>query len=290
MARFVEYTLTRWLLLLLCACALPLQAMTFQTRMEDVQWSVEGDQFACRLAQTVSGYGEAVFIRRAGERPVFELNAWDNLLRPGRVDVYNQPPHWQAGLRSQPLGHVQLSANQRVLSLPQQQAGQMLAGLARGLQPTLLGDSWANATHPVQVVVSNVGYKAAWDDFQACITGLLPLNFEQASNTTVSFANGGSTLSAEARELLDTVLVYLLADEAISAIDLDGHSDNVGNRLDNRELSRQRVLAVRDYLIAGGVDEELFNLRFHGERYPLASNQTAAGRAANRRVSLKLSK
>src|SRR5690606_14100450 len=56
-------------LVLLLGAALPAQAMTFQTRMEDVQWSVEGDKFECRLSQRVDGYGEAVFIRRAGERP-----------------------------------------------------------------------------------------------------------------------------------------------------------------------------------------------------------------------------
>ncbi|SDU00956.1 flagellar protein MotY [Halopseudomonas salegens] len=282
--------MNRWFSLLICSLALPVQALTFQTRMEDVQWSVDGDQFACRLAQTVSGYGEAVFVRRAGERPVFELNAWSNLLRPGRVHVYNQPPQWRPDARSQALGHAQVADNQPVVRVPQQQAGQMLAGLAQGMQPTILGDSWANATQPLQVVVSNVGYAAAWTEFQDCITGLLPMNFEQASNTTISFAAGGTALSGDAREVLDTVLVYLLADEDISGIQLDGHSDNVGNRLDNRELSRQRVLIVRDYLTERGVNEDLFNLRFHGERYPVASNQSAVGRAANRRVSLKLEK
>ncbi|TVP93055.1 MAG: OmpA family protein [Pseudomonadaceae bacterium] len=280
----------QWFTLLICSLTLPAQALTFQTRMEDVQWAVEGDKFACRLAQTVSGYGEAVFVRRAGERPVFELNAWSNLLRPGRVHVYNQPPQWRPDGRSQALGHAQAADNEPVLRLPQQQAAQMLAGLAQGMQPTILGDSWANATQPLQVVVSNVGYGAAWSEFQECVTGLLPMNFDQASNTSISFATGGSRLTSEARSVLDTVLVYLQADQDISRIQLDGHSDNVGNRLDNRELSRQRVLAVRDYLVEQGIDDELFSLRFHGERYPVASNQSAQGRAANRRVTLQLEK
>src|SRR5690606_16422798 len=66
-------------LVLLLGAALPAQALTFQTRMEDVQWSVEGDKFECRLSQRVDGYGEAVFIRRAGERPMFQLSAWSEL-------------------------------------------------------------------------------------------------------------------------------------------------------------------------------------------------------------------
>src|SRR5690606_14827928 len=76
-------------LVLLLGAALPAQAMTFQTRMEDVQWSVEGDKFECRLSQRVDGYGEAVFIRRAGERPMFQLSAWSELMRPGAAQLYN---------------------------------------------------------------------------------------------------------------------------------------------------------------------------------------------------------
>lgn len=116
------------------------------------------------------------------------------------------------------------------------------------------------------------------------------MNFEQVSRSVVSFADGGSTLSASAKQLLDIALEYIQADKEISGIVLEGHSDNVGNRLDNRELARQRALAVRDYLMQSGVEEERFTLRFHGDRYPVASNRSADGRAKNRRVTLKLDK
>ena len=46
----VETPVTRAYLTVLLSVALPAQAMTFQTRMEDVRWQVEGDQFACRLS------------------------------------------------------------------------------------------------------------------------------------------------------------------------------------------------------------------------------------------------
>lgn len=285
-----ETNVARALIPTLLLLALPVQAMTFQTRMEDVQWLVEGDQFECRLAQPVSGYGQAVFVRRAGERPVFHLEAWSNLMRPGPAQLYNDVPPWRPNRRAHALGQATISDGRVPLRVPQQQAAQMLAGLAEGLHPTILRAAWANAAEPVKVVVSSVGYSKAWDEFQTCSSGLLPLNYEQVSNSVVSFANGGTTLVSESRELLDVVLAYIQADTDITRIQLDGHSDNIGDRLENRELSRQRALAVRDYLMAQGVSEERFTIRFHGERYPVANNRTAEGRAQNRRVSLTLEK
>lgn len=275
---------------LLLTVALPVHALTFQTRMEEVEWSVDGDKFECRLTQPVNGYGEAVFVRRAGERPVFELKAWNNLMRPGQAQLYNDAPIWQPHARARLLGYADVSDDQVVIRVPQQQAGQMLAGLADGLHPTIQRAAWANAVEPVRVVVSSIGYQKAWADFQKCSAGLLPMNFDQVSNSVVSFASGGTNLSDSAKQLLDTALQYIEADENISGIVLEGHSDNVGNRLDNRELSRQRALAVRNYLMERGVKEELFSMRFHGDRYPVASNRTAQGQAQNRRVTLKLEK
>ncbi|WP_373184722.1 OmpA family protein [Halopseudomonas sp.] len=275
---------------LLLTLALPAHALTFQTRMEEVEWSVEGDKFECRLTQPVSGYGDAVFVRRAGERPVFELKAWNNLMRPGQAQLYNDAPMWQPNARARLLGYTAVSDDQVVIRVPQQQAGQMLAGLADGLHPTIQRAAWANAVEPVRVVVSSIGYRQAWADFQKCSAGLLPMNFDQVSNSVVSFASGGTRLTGDAKQLLDTALEYIEADDDISEIVLEGHSDNVGNRLDNRELARQRALTVRNYLMERGVEEEMFNMRFHGDRYPVASNRSEAGRAKNRRVTLKLEK
>ncbi|UJJ31716.1 flagellar protein MotY [Halopseudomonas maritima] len=278
---------TRTYLTILLSVALPAQAMTFQTRMEDVRWQVAGDQFACRLSQSVAGYGEATFVRRAGERAAFELKAWDNPMRPGTAQIFNDPPPWRPGSAAQPVGQGVVAPGSQAMLLPFEQAGRMLAGLASGLQPTIMRSS-AAGSESVRVVVSSVGYQQAWNDYQACVSKLLPISAAQAEQSNISFRSGGSVLSDEAKGMLDAILQYLQAADEVSEIVLDGHSDNQGNRLDNRELSRQRALAVRDYLMAQGVEESLFSMRFHGDRYPIASNRTAEGRAANRRVMVRL--
>ena len=95
-------------------------------------------------------------------------------------------------------------------------------------------------------------------------------------------------VDALAQAKLDIILQFLKADPTVNRINLDGHSDNSGNRLSNRDLSRRRALAVMEYLKANGVPETQITLRFHGERYPLVPNNSEANRAKNRRVSLQL--
>ena len=81
---------------------------------------------------------------------------------------------------------------------------------------------------------------------------------------------------------------YMKADPTVNHVTLDGHSDNTGNRLTNRDLSRRRALAVMDYFKENGLQESQITLRFHGEQYPLVRNSSAANRAKNRRVSVRL--
>ena len=56
----------------------------------------------------------------------------------------------------------------------------------------------------------------------------------------------------------------------------------------NLTLSEKRALAVRDYLVKGGVDASRLEAGGFGEQYPIDSNKTRAGRANNRRVDIKV--
>ena len=53
----------------------PVLAISFQTRLEKIEWQVEGDQFECRLSQPITDFGSGVFVRRAGEQVTFRLQA-----------------------------------------------------------------------------------------------------------------------------------------------------------------------------------------------------------------------
>ena len=73
-----------------------------------------------------------------------------------------------------------------------------------------------------------------------------------------------------------------------TVVEVAGHTDNIGSEEVNQRLSEQRAGAVAQYLQAQGVQQERLITVGGGKRYPIASNDTEAGRAANRRVEITL--
>jgi outer membrane protein OmpA-like peptidoglycan-associated protein len=102
----------------------------------------------------------------------------------------------------------------------------------------------------------------------------------------VLFPSGGSTLSAPARQSLDRVAEALTEQASDSQIVVEGHTDARGSDQKNQELSQQRAQSVRDYLVQRGVDSERVAAVGRGEASPIADNDSAEGRATNRRVEI----
>lgn len=71
-------------------------------------------------------------------------------------------------------------------------------------------------------------------------------------------------------------------------VNITGYTDNVGNPAYNQVLSERRAEAVQDYLISQGISSRRIFTKGFGERNPIASNASAAGRQANRRVVITL--
>jgi type IX secretion system PorP/SprF family membrane protein len=69
---------------------------------------------------------------------------------------------------------------------------------------------------------------------------------------------------------------------------LDGHTDNLGDEDANLLLSKNRVEAVKSYLISKGISENRIKVNYFGETKPIADNNTSEGRQKNRRVEFKI--
>jgi outer membrane protein OmpA-like peptidoglycan-associated protein len=106
-------------------------------------------------------------------------------------------------------------------------------------------------------------------------------------DSDVLFEVGSSSLSEGSRQMLNEATEVFL-NYPKTAIVAQGHTDATGSEEFNQALSRQRGLAVMDYVIARGVNQDRITAIGFGESQPVASNATADGRRLNRRVDILL--
>lgn len=102
----------------------------------------------------------------------------------------------------------------------------------------------------------------------------------------VTFEFDSSKLTSQAENRLDNVVDALGASDSVD-FRIDGYTDSVGSDSYNQSLSQRRVDSVKSYLTQHGISTtRITGTTGHGETNPVATNETAAGRAQNRRVEL----
>ncbi len=100
----------------------------------------------------------------------------------------------------------------------------------------------------------------------------------------VHFPTNSAAVSAESFRILDEVASTLLVHPEIRAVEVQGHTDDVGGAEYNLDLSQRRANAVRLYLIAKGIEPARLVAKGYGMTVPVAENTSERGRARNRRV------
>ena len=106
---------------------------------------------------------------------------------------------------------------------------------------------------------------------------------------TILFDLGKSSIKEESEEVLADIIA-ILNEYPNAKFEVEGHTDSTGSAQLNQNLSQSRALAVRDYLVENGIDEFRLSAKGYGEDRPIATNNTRAGRAQNRRVEINLVK
>jgi outer membrane protein OmpA-like peptidoglycan-associated protein len=111
--------------------------------------------------------------------------------------------------------------------------------------------------------------------------------FSQLDFSNVTFEKNSSALTAIAQQTLDSVAKTLLDNPSV-AISVGGHTDSSGNSELNLKLSTKRATSVLNYLVSAGVDATRIEANGFGDQFPIAPNETEAGRIKNRRIEIKV--
>ncbi len=103
----------------------------------------------------------------------------------------------------------------------------------------------------------------------------------------LEFKYDKSIIEKKSYASLEGLTNLLLVREDIS-VALEGHTDGDGTEEYNMRLSKDRVEAVKKFLVANGVDGSRIKTSYYGESRPIAPNNTEEGKAKNRRVDMKI--
>jgi len=107
----------------------------------------------------------------------------------------------------------------------------------------------------------------------------------------IFFDTGKSTIRDESTTELNRLVTLIKDIERVKPgikIEISGHTDNVGSANTNQRLSESRAKSVVNYLIQHGVNASKLVYKGYGETQPVASNNTSAGKQANRRTEFKI--
>jgi OOP family OmpA-OmpF porin len=107
------------------------------------------------------------------------------------------------------------------------------------------------------------------------------------SNGKIEFAPGSTDVDDSANDTLDRIATALNECEDMQ-MEIGGHTDSQGGESMNQQLSQARANSVLDALLARRVTGVKFTAKGYGEIEPVADNETAEGRDANRRIAFKL--
>lgn len=153
--------------------------------------------------------------------------------------------------------------------------------------PRLRGFDWDSRDSGY--VVEERGGRSGWD--RGAMHGY---GFRQTArgammrlDEDVLFATDSDVLRPGAIDKLRPLASYLRANPGVR-VAIDGYTDSRGSDAHNQNLSERRAASVRSAFDAMGVTRARFSVAGHGERDPVATNETAAGMRLNRRVEVTL--
>lgn len=166
-------------------------------------------------------------------------------------------------------------------------AGEMTKDAA-GAVADAAGAVWSKVDETAKAALDKVTFAAgsAGSQMKEYITG----GFKGDSNFTfrnLNFATGSAELGSASE--VDNLAAILKAYPAVN-VTINGYTDNTGDATKNQALSEARAASVMGRLVAQGIDVSRIKAVGNGDANPVASNDTAEGRAQNRRIEISINK
>ncbi len=217
---------------------------------------------------------------RWGVRPRVELRYVHDTFAEGTNDIVlgfklEMPPNRQMTVER--IVQVPVEVPVEVEKIVETQATCVIPAVTESVSADTDGDGVADGVDACPGTL-----KGARVDATGCVKEEQKINLPN-----IEFESGKTVLAAGGKQKLEAVVDFLNNQREVE-VDVFGHTDAQGKDSYNQSLSEGRAKAVMDYLVSRGVTGARLTSKGFGESQPISSNDTAEGRAQNRRVELLL--
>lgn len=264
----------------------------YNAELDNSQWYLSSSTpIQCTLEHPIPRYGQANFEAKASKKINldFKLNSHREMPTTESVQLKSVPPKWRPGSASEFIDTVKFY-QQYDGYVTKQSAWRMLNELERGQYPTFYYHDWYNNDQIVSVGLSSINFNKSYDEFNNCISQLLPYNFEDISYSILRYKKNGSLLTTFSKKRLKMIGEYIKHDENINVVLISGYSDSYGGKYSNKVLSEERANSVKEYLSTLGFNDEKIKVSALGEKHHIADNRNIIGRDQNKRVIISIEK
>ncbi|EGQ9284384.1 OmpA family protein [Vibrio parahaemolyticus] len=262
-----------------------LSAPALSDPLSDISWSIDSSLYRCDLKAELPYKNLEMYITSQPEEPMsltvhsrgFELFGDD-------VELTISTPYWsEKGSHAIHVVNIDRRNPESIYSVDDIE--QALERLKDGFWISL-DDGRKSIEFP------SLDMESLAVDFRGCQSAMPLLKFDTAKDIDLLFGSAShrSLIKQGGVDMLDALASVILKDQSVAKVLVDGHTDNLGDEIDNLELSHKRASYVAMQLVDRGIPVDKIEIRAHGERYPEFSNRTIEGRQKNRRVNVRLVK
>jgi outer membrane protein OmpA-like peptidoglycan-associated protein len=272
-----------------CLKGIELEDQRYMADIHDAEWQFTGSNYSCELKHEIPQFGVARFKRIAGEQLQFVITSFQPVPESVEGVLRERSPAWEHNPPDTLQHPIVIKTGMRPMALERKQAGWLLTSLTKGQVGSFSFADWDDNRRQVRVELSPVNFQKPYREFKRCLRQL-PSNggFAELKHSVVNFALDVAALDSQAQQRLTQLAGYVLADEKIRRIIIEGHADDQGTRRYNNKLSARRAASVYQFLTGKGVKGGMMNQRHYGESRPKIARRSERARAANRRVEIKL--
>ncbi len=258
-------------------------------------WTYQVGNLECHLVSVDFPYGKFYFRSDEGNKKVtFVASLNQNGIKWGSAMLKIKNAPWEKALDIKSVSSISIAKSGSEFIF-ERNISQVLTSINQG-KWMMLSLKGSDSSVDQTITIPTVNIQEALQSFLSCRDRLvkrdqlpkMPFLDTRDREVVIYFAFGQRTLSNEQKMRLRALYRYIVEDSRVNKVLVDGYTDNVGPSVANLTISRQRAELIAKELNRLGLAEEKVEVRAHGLRYPVASNDTAAGQAKNRRVTLRL--